>query len=518
MTNGLSQPRAEEKPPSLAGNVGRLLFEAARTYPGRVAVIFRECEWSYRELNGRVNALALGLTKLGLETGDRVVLWMKNCPQFIETMFACWKVGLVVVPINARLTPAEVAFHVTDCAASALVYGADFTSGAGQVDIAHKINVGGEDDLRYEDLAGRGGADEQTRELPADAPAWLFYTSGTTGRPKGAVITHRNLVFVVVSWCADLYCLRADDVVLHCAPLSHGAGFHALTAVARGAQNLVHDRFGADLVIGDIARYRVTTSWLVPTQLRMLLDSPALSRADLSSLRSLVYGGAPMHAVDLTEAMTRFGPVLCQLYGQGESPMTISYLSTDEHRLERADREVLSSAGVARTGMEIRIVDAQATPVPVGEVGEIAVRGPAVMTGYWNRPDATGTALRDGWLHTGDLGRLDERGYLYVLDRLKDFVITGGSNVYAREVEDVLLQHAAIREAAVFGVPDRLWGEAVTAAVVGADGLTPKEVIAFCRGSLADYKCPKHVHICRELPKNAYGKVLKRDLRQRYGG
>ena len=366
------------------------------------------------------------------------------------------------------------------------------------------------------ELRFSAGADEQTTELSEDAPGWLFYTSGTTGRPKGAVITHRNLVFVVVSWCADLYCLRTADVVLHCAPLSHGAGFHALTAVARGAQNLVHDRFDPDQVIGDIARYRVTTSWLVPTQVRMLLDSPALARADLSSVRALVYGGAPMHLVDLTEAMTQFGPVLCQLYGQGESPMTISYLSGDEHRLGRVDQEVLSSAGVVRTGMEIRIVDAQATSLPVGEVGEITVRGPAVMTGYWNRPDATAAALRAGWLHTGDLGRLDERGHLYVLDRLKDFVITGGSNVYAREVEDLLLRHSAIREAAVFGVPDRLWGEAVTAAVVGVDGLTPDEVIAFCRGIMADYKCPKHVHICPELPKNEYGKVLKRELRKRY--
>ena len=517
MTNKLSRAGAGERPFTLAGNVGRLLFEAARTHPGRQAVIFHGRQWSYRELNDRVNALAFGLTRLGLKTGDRVVLWMKNCPQFIETMFACWKAGLVIVPINARLTPDEVAAHVRDCTASALVYGVDFTSGAAQVPIAHKINVGGADDLRYEDLAAPGGAGEQTRELPEDAPGWLFYTSGTTGQPKGAVITHRNLLFVVVSWCADLYCLRPGDVVLHCAPLSHGAGFHALTAIARGAQNLVHDRFDPDLVIDDIARYQVTASWLVPTQVRMLLDSPALARADLASLRSLVYGGAPMYAADLAEAMTRIGPVLCQLYGQGESPMTISYLSPDEHRPERTDRAVLSSAGVARTGMEIRIVDPQATLVPVGEVGEIAVRGPAVMTGYWNRPDATAAALRGGWLHTGDLGRLDERGYLYVLDRLKDFVITGGSNVYAREVEDVLLRHGAIREAAVFGVPDRLWGEAVTAAVVGTDGLTPDEVIAFCRAGLADYKCPKHVYICRELPKNSYGKVLKRELRQRYG-
>lgn len=371
MAKGLVQAGAGER----RGNVGRLLYEAAKTYPERVALIFHGRQWSYGELNDRVNALALGLTALGLKPGDRVVLWMKNCPQFIETMFACWKAGLVVVPLNARLGPAEVAFHVTDCAASALVYGADFSFCAAQVPVAHKINVGGECDLSYEDLAGRAGADEQTMELSEDAPGWLFYTSGTTGRPKGAVITHRNLVFVVVSWCADLYCLRTTDVVLHCAPLSHGAGFHALAAVARGAQNLLHDRFDPDQVIGDIARYRVTTSWLVPTQIRMLLDSPALARADLSSVRSLVYGGAPMHAVDLTEAMTQFGPVLCQLYGQGESPMTISYLSSEEHRLGRVDQEVLSSAGVVRTGMEIRIVDAQATSLPVGEVGEITVRG-----------------------------------------------------------------------------------------------------------------------------------------------
>jgi acyl-CoA synthetase (AMP-forming)/AMP-acid ligase II len=306
--------------------------------------------------------------------------------------------------------------------------------------------------------------------------------------------------------------------VLHCAPLSHGAGFHALTAVARGAENVVLARSDPGEILAAIARHRVTAAWLVPTQIRMLLDHPDLDGADLSSLVSVVYGGSPMYRSDLVEAIERIGPVFCQIFAQGESPMTVTYLRREEHRADRPDAGVLSSAGVARTGMEIRIADADDRVLPAGEPGEIQVRGPAVMAGYWRRPEATAETLRGGWLHTGDVGRLDERGYLYVLDRLKDMIITGGSNVYAQEVEDVLLRHPAVREAAVFGTPDRLWGEAVTAVVVGAAGVVPgaDELRAFCREHLADYMRPKHVHVVDALPRNSYGKVLKRELREKY--
>jgi acyl-CoA synthetase (AMP-forming)/AMP-acid ligase II len=502
----------ESSPELRRANVGGLLTEAARQHADRVAIRCDDQCLTYRELNARVNALAAGLTDLGLAAGDRVVIWLNNCPEFPEIMFACWKIGLAVVPMNARLTPEEVAFHVADCGAAALVYEDGYASGVARLEVPQKINVGGAGDVQYENLASRNGVDEQVRELSEEAPAWLFYTSGTTGRPKGAVLTHRNLIFVAVSWCADLHSIQPTDTVLHCAPLSHGAGFHALAALARGAQNVIHRRYDPARLCADVADLEVSAIWLVPTQIRMLLDSPALATADLSSLRSVVYGGSPMYLTDLVEAVERIGPVLCQIYAQGETPMTVSHLRPAEHRPDRPDQQVLSSAGVARTGVDVRILDTERGPVPVGGVGEILVRGPAVMSGYWQRPDATAESLRDGWLHTGDLGRIDERGYLYVLDRAKDFIITGGSNVYAREVEDALLRHPAVREAAVFGVPDRLWGEAVTAAVVGAD-IDADDIIAFCHRHLAGFKCPKRVYQYRELPKNAYGKVLKRTLR-----
>ena len=493
-------------------NLGGMLARAAARAPDRRAITSGSLELSYAELNGRVDALAAGLTALGLGAGDRVVLWMRNCPEFIESFFACWKLGLVAVPVNPRLRGVDVAFHAADSGAAALIHSPEFAEGAAEVEVVHRIEIGG----RYDALvAANARATDQTRAVTDDSPAWLFYTSGTTGRPKGAVLTHGILTFAAVSWCADLYSIQPEDVVLHCAPLSHGAGFHALTAVARGAENVVLPRSDPGEILAAIARHRVTATWLVPTQIRMLLDHPDLDGTDLSSLATIVYGGAPMYRSDLVEAVERVGPVFCQLYGQGESPMTITSLRSADHR---TDSDVLTSAGVARTGMEVRIAGADDVVLAAGEVGEIQVRGPAVMAGYWGRPEASAEALRDGWLHTGDIGRLDERGYLHVLDRLKDMIITGGSNVYAREVEDVLLRHPSVRDAAVFGTPDRLWGEAVTAVVVGAPEtvLSVEEVRAFCREQLADYMRPKHIHLADGLPRNSYGKVLKRELRAKY--
>ena len=495
-------------------NLGSFLRTAAARDPERTALRSAAGTLSYGELNARVDALAAGLTSLGLEAGERVVLWLRNGPDFVETFFACWRLGLVAVPVNARLRPADVAYHAADCGAAALVHGPEFADGAAEVEVAHRIGTG----ERYEALVGaHAGAGDQTRDIPDDTPAWLFYTSGTTGRPKGAVLTHANLTFVTVSWCADLYPLQPEDVVLHAAPLSHGAGFHALAAVARGAENVVLARSDPAAILEAVSRHRVTAAWLVPTQIRMLLDAPELASADLSSLACVVYGGAPMYREDLVEAIRRIGPVFCQLYAQGESPMTVTWLRREDHRLD-GPGEVLTSAGRARTGMEVRIADPDDRPVPAGRTGEIQVRGPAVMAGYWGRPEASAEALRGGWLHTGDVGRLDERGYLYVLDRLKDMIITGGSNVYAREVEDVLLRHPAVHDVAVFGVPHRVWGEAVTAVVVGGPGAPPDpdEVRAHCRTHLADFMRPKFVHVAESLPRNSYGKVLKRDLRERY--
>ncbi|WP_067068744.1 acyl-CoA synthetase [Carbonactinospora thermoautotrophica] len=495
-------------------NIASFLHLSAARHPDRAAIVFGEQVTTYRDLQRRVAALARGLTGLGVGPGDRVAVWMRNHPELIETLFATWRIGAVAVPVNPRATVEEVAYQVADSGAAALVHGSDDPA-VGGIEQTRLVDVRGRTGVAYQELL-RQDPDDLGRAYPVHEtdPAWLFYTSGTTGRPKGAILTHANLRFAVVSWCADLHQVQPEDVVLHCAPLSHGAGFHALVAVARGACNVILERFSTGAVLETISRHRVTTTWLVPTQIRMLLDDPALDSADLSSLTHVVYGGSPMYLADIKEAVSRIGPVFCQLYGQGESPMTITFLRREDHVLAPETEEILTSAGVVRTGMEVRIADEDGREVPPGEVGEILVRGPAVMSGYWKREDATREALRDGWLHTGDLGRQDKRGYVWVLDRLKDLIISGGANVYAREVEDVILAHPQVHEVAVVGVPHRLWGEMVVAAVVATGDLDEAAVLGFCRARLADYKCPKQVRFVAELPKNAYGKVLKRELRR----
>ncbi|MFI5053939.1 MAG: AMP-binding protein, partial [Acidimicrobiia bacterium] len=349
--------------------------------------------------------------------------------------------------------------------------------------------------------------------------AWLFYTSGTTGRPKGAMLTHGNLAFVTASWLADLTPMTEGDITLHAAPLSHGAGFHALATTARGARHVIPQQASFDPagIVTLLEHEGVTNTWMVPTQIVMLVDALGDTRPELPALRHVVYGGAPFAPAELKRALAVFGSVFVQLFGQGETPMTATVLPASDHAAALAgDRpERLSSAGFARPGMDVRILGEDGRELPPGEVGEACVRGPAVMLGYWNRPEATAEALHDGWLHTGDLGRLDEHGYLYLLDRAKDLIISGGSNVYAVEVEAALADHPMVREVAVVGLPDRTWGEVVTAVVVSeSPGAATEAALAeHCATVLAGYKRPRRYTFRDTLPRNAYGKVLKRELR-----
>jgi acyl-CoA synthetase (AMP-forming)/AMP-acid ligase II len=484
---------------------------------------------TYAELDRRTDALAAGLAGAGVVKGDRVAVLMRNRPELIEAMFACFKAGYCLVPLNSRFTSEEVAFHVGDCGAAAVLTdreGAPVVTGAG-VDSGVALVVAGCGDgpvpggfLDHESLAAAADPSPVAVEIDRDDLAWLFYTSGTTGRPKGAMLTHGNLGFVTASWLADLTPMDERDVTLHAAPLSHGAGFHALAATARGAHQIILDggRFDPPAVLDVLARERVTNTWLVPTQIVMLVDALG-GRAQLPALRHVVYGGAPFAPADLRQALDLFGPVFVQLFGQGETPMTATFLSVADHAEALAgDRpERLASAGVARPGTDVRVLGEDDVEVPVGEVGEVCVRGGAVMLGYWNRPKATAETLRHGWLHTGDLGRMDAHGYVYLLDRAKDMIISGGSNVYAVEVEAVLADHRGVREVAVVGVPDRTWGEIVTAVVVLSPGyelarLEP-DLVAHCSARLAGYKRPRRFAARAALPRNAYGKVLKRELR-----
>jgi long-chain acyl-CoA synthetase len=500
-------------------NVGYLLRHSAVCFPDRPAISWRGTTLDYRAFDARAAMFAEWLSSVGAAPGERVVLYLDNCPDLLVAMFGTFRAGSTVLPSNARLTEEELGFLVADGEAKIIV------TDVAHADVAHRAARG----------AARGSAavvvvgDEldaildgqptslDVADVDPDDPAWIFYTSGTTGRPKGAMLSHAVLGFVAVSWLADLTPLDEYDVTLHAAPLSHGAGFHALAATARAAHQVIPDGVSFDpAAILEMVRERgVTNTWMVPTQIVMLTDAAERSGttgADLPSLQYVVYGGAPMTPAAMTRALERFGSVFVQLFGQGETPMTATVLRRQDHV-----PELLGSAGRARPGIEVRIVGDDGAPVPAGEVGELVVRGPSVMTGYWRRPEATAETIVDGWLHTGDLGRMSADGIVHLLDRAKDMIISGGSNVYAVEVEDVLATHESVAEVAVVGVPDDLWGELVVAVVVPAEGhaLDSTALDVLARSRLAGYKVPRRYESVDALPRNAYGKVLKRELRSR---
>lgn len=435
-----------------------------------------------------------------------------------------------MTPLNAKLVPEEVVYHVDDCRARVIVFDEKFRED--MTEIRNKSDAveeyvclenPAEGQRDYEAMIREHlGAVRQIEEVSGDDPAWLFYTSGTTGRPKGAVLTHDNLNFIAVGWCADLMHIEAEDVGLHAAPLTHGAGLHALALTAKGASQvmLTTSHFSAEAFCDVVERHRITNTWLVPTQIKRLIVSSDLERYDLSSLRYVVYGGSPMYVEDIKGALRKIGRIFVQLYGQGETPMTATYLRREDHVAEGPEELVrrLASCGHVRTGIEVKILDEGDRELPRGGMGEICVRGQSVFKEYWERPEETAETLKNGWLHTGDLGSMDKHGYVYILDRKKDMIISGGTNVYPREVEEVMLLHPAVQEVSVFGVPDESWGEATKAVVVLEHGATAAaaELIEFCAQRMASYKKPKDVHFVDELPKSAYGKILKRELRAQY--
>jgi long-chain acyl-CoA synthetase len=348
--------------------------------------------------------------------------------------------------------------------------------------------------------------------------AWLFYTSGTTGRPKGAMLTHRVLVAMTLNYFADVDAVAPDDCILHAAPMSHGSGLYLLPHVVAGACNVVPEsgRFDPEEMYGLIQRWRGVGMFAAPTMVKRLVDHPR--EADTTNLKTIVYGGGPMYVADAKAALDRFGGKLVQIYGQGESPMTITFVSRAVHLEKDHPRweERLGSVGVAQSVVEVRVADADDNTLPPGETGEVLVRGDAVMAGYWQNPEATEAALSGGWLHTGDVGAMDEDGFLTLKDRSKDLIISGGTNIYPREVEEVLLTHPDVAEVSVIGRPDPEWGETVVAYVVPRAGATvdPAALDGLCLERIARFKRPKAYERIDELPKNNYGKVLKTSLRE----
>ena len=469
------------------------------------------------EVAGVATSLAVGN---GLEPGDRVAIVMRNRPEYLVALFGIWHAGLVAVPINAMLHRDEVAYIIEHSGSAVMMtdeeHAQDLSSLTEEVATLRAVVVAPGSTW---DAWVSAGVRAVVDRFPED-PAWIFYTSGTTGRPKGATLSHRNLLMMSLSYFADIDFLTHDDAVLHAAPISHGSGLYGLPHVARGAVSVLPSGQGMDGAefAQLVARWPGLSMFAAPTMIRRLARDPAVVGADLTNLKTIVYGGAPMYLADLEEALDTFGPRLAQIYGQGETPMTITGLSQADHadRRHPRHRHRLQSVGRVRTDVEVRIVDDAGLELGVGEAGEVIVRGDVVMSGYWQQIEATDEALRDGWLYTGDVGTFDEDGYLTLHDRSKDLIISGGMNIYPREVEEVLLKDPRIRAVAVVGRPDEEWGESVVAFIVAEEGIplpTTEELDRVCVDSIARYKRPKDYHFIAELPVNNYGKVLKRALR-----
>ena len=496
-------------------NLAQLLQETARRQPGAPAVRSETLELTYGQLLDRVLRLAGALSSSGRKPGDRVILWMENCGEFFECLYGCWAAGLVAVPCNAKLHPREIEHVVSDCGATLLLTTPGLVSGAQEVRSGTEIICTGTD--AYERLVGSDpGAIHASQ--PEDL-AWLFYTSGTTGRPKGAMLSHRALLAASLTYLSDVDFLGPDDIKLHMAPLSHGTGLYALPFFLKGAQHIVLPGFDLEALADVVSRQRNVTMFAAPTMLTRLVNSPIAQQIDPTRIRTIYYGGGPMYVADLQRALEIFGPRLYQIYGQGESPMTITGLDQAGHMGGDGPpiTERLASCGVARSGVLVRVVDEDDRDVPAGEIGEVITQSASMMTGYWNNPDATESTLRGGWLHTGDLGSLDECGYLTLRDRSKDMIISGGTNIYPREIEEVLLRHPAVVEVSVVGNPHPDWGEEVVAFVVVKDGetVTESELDQLCLENIARFKRPKLYRFVGPLPKNNYGKILKTELRRR---
>lgn len=488
-------------------NIATWLYQTARAWPSRPAVLDGGAlKHDYAGLLQAVCDRAADLTARGIGPGDRVAIFARNAPEYIEALHSVWWVGAVVVPVNHKLHPREAEW-ILDHSGARLVLtdGGDVFDGRAELALAAPVAHG----APITPPAVQGAADL----------GWLFYTSGTTGRPKGVMLTHDNLIQMSLSYATDVDRPQRGDHMLYAAPMSHGAGLYMFAQIRAAGAHVVPLSRGFDSAeIHDLAgRLGGLVMFAAPTMVKRLITLARETGWDGTGVRTIIYGGGPMYAADIDEALAQFGPRFVQIYGQGESPMTISYLSRDlvadtTHPRWRNRR---ASVGVAQGACELAILGPDDAPLPAGETGEICVQAPTVMKGYWQNPQASAETLRGGWLHTGDLGHMDADGFLYLTDRSKDVIISGGTNIYPREVEEVLLRHPAVFEVAVVGEPDPDWGEQVVAFVVFAPGKAADQATLdrWCKDNIAGFKRPKRYEIADALPKNSYGKVLKTELR-----
>jgi fatty-acyl-CoA synthase/long-chain acyl-CoA synthetase len=491
-----------------------------------VAVTVEGSEYTYGELDQRSNAVANALANRGVEPGDRVALMMSNCLGYMIADLAVLKAGAVKLPLNDMLTEDEFEYMLSDSGTETVIAGAEFTDTLSSLDASVDtlkrgiaIDSDSEQFDSLSDLESEGDtAAPPSISISPEDPVGHFYTGGTTGDPKGVIHSHDNFLQNVYAHITELD-LTGDDTLLLMTPLPHSAGLFLWAGMLLGAESVIRPGFDPEQSLRDIEEHEVTWSFLVPTMIYTILDEPALDTTDTSSLETLVYGAAPMTPARLEEGLAEFGPVFTQFYGQTEVPNIITILSKKEHRnaLEEGQEQRLSSAGQPALMADVKIVDTETGErQPTGREGEILASAPYVMDEYWGLPEKTAETIEDGWVHTGDVGKRDEDGYVYLLDRKSNMIISGGMNVYSTDVEDVLAKHPAVAQVAVIGVPDKKWGEVVTAIVVPDGEATEADILEFADNKLGDYKRPKQVDFSDELPKTPYGKIDKKALREPY--
>ena len=508
---------------SCVANLAYMLTQNARRFPQRAALVWRDASWTWSALDARVSALAGALLDLGVKPGEAVLAHSKNSNEMFEAMLAVFRIGAVWVPTNFRLTPDEVAYMAEVTRPRVFLCQTDFPEYADAVGraVTGVQGVWLMGDTPANDDSPQVGTlmDAQVgRAVPnatvqRDSACWLFFTSGTTGRPKAAVLTHGQMGFVITNHLCDLMPGSTEfDGSLVLAPLSHGAGVHQLNMIARGGVTVLmpSDRFDPATAFQLIETHGLTNLFTVPTILKMLVEDPSVDRHDHSSLRYVVYAGAPMYRQDQKLALKKLGAVLVQYYGLAEATGNITVLPAREHDANDEERRP-GTCGVERIGMQVSIQDETGAEVAAGENGEICVVGPAVFAGYFENPEANAKCFRNGWFLTGDLGYRDKEGYIYLTGRSSDMYISGGSNIYPREIEEKMLTHEAITEVAIVGVPDPKWGEVGIAVCVLREGAQMHEsaMLEWMSSRVARYKLPKRVFFWDALPKSGYGKVPK---------
>ena len=507
-------------------NLAYLLTQNARRHGNRTGFVWGERAWTWRDIDTEVSALAAALAARGITKGDRILVHSKNGEEMFWSMFAAFRLGAVWVPTNFRLMPDEVTYLATASGAKAFLCHGDFPDHAAAVksaSLGFTWRIGEEGGFGetsvHEAIKAHGGAKVENAAVEHDDPCWFFFTSGTTGRSKAAVLTHGQMGFVITNHLADLTPgTTEDDASLVVAPLSHGAGVHQLMQSARGAKTVLlpTEKFDITEAFRLIETHRVSNLFTVPTILKLMVEHPAVDRFDHSSLRHVIYAGAPMYREDQKAALRKLGQVLVQYFGLGEVTGNITVLPAALHDPEDTPRARIGSCGFERTGMQVQIQDDDGRELQPFATGEICVIGPAVFAGYYDNPDANAKAFRDGWFRTGDLGHMDEEGFVYITGRASDMYISGGSNIYPREVEEKILTHPAIGEVAVLGVPDPVWGEIGVAVCVPREGIAPPteaDMAGFLATKVPRYKMPKRFFFWDALPKSGYGKIPKRMVR-----